>query len=81
MIVKWTNEFQTDFDLEQAEEDFNFVLQVDPTIDLDSAIYAAVNANFICDGEEYLNIQPAIEICAKALRERIGGVQMRMELN
>lgn len=81
MIVKWTNEFQTNFDLDQAEEDFRHIFDWNPYADPDRAIYDAVYENFICDGEEYIDIQPAIEICAKALRKRVGGVQVRMELD
>lgn len=79
MIVKWTNEFKQYFDLDQAEEDFRHIFDWNPYADPDRAIYDAVHENFIFDGEEYIDIQPAIEICAKALRERVVGVQMRMD--
>lgn len=81
MKVTWTNTFTTEFDLDQAQEDFNQILCWNPNTDIDKAIYDAVEANWACDWniEEYCNTSPAIEQCAKALRERIGGVQMRME--
>lgn len=81
MKVEWTNTFTTDFDLDQAEEDFRFIMidhDYDPDY-ADTAIYDAVEANWTFDGEEYIDTAPAIEQCAKALRERIGGVQMQME--
>ena len=81
MKVTWTNTFTVDFDLDQAQEDFNAILYWKPDTDIDEAIYSAVEANWHCDGEEYLDTHPAIEQCAKALRARIGGVQMEMELN
>lgn len=79
MKVTWTNTFTTDFDLEQAQEDFQHILFWNPNTDIDEAIYDAVEANWACDGEEYIDTSEAIEICAEALRKRIGGVQMRME--
>ena len=80
MIVEWTNTFTGDFDLDQAQEDFNEILYWNPDKDPEIAIYDAVEANWAYDGEEYIDTSEAIEICAQALRERIGGVQMQMEL-
>lgn len=83
MKVTWTNTFTTEFDLDQAEEDFHFIMidhEYNPNY-IDTAIYGAVEANWAFDGEEYIDTAPAIEQCAKALRERIGGVQIRMELD
>lgn len=80
MKVIWTNTFSVDFDLDQAEEDFNQILYWNPNANVDKAIYDAVEANWACAGEEYLDTAPAIEQCAKALRKRIGGVQMQMKL-
>jgi len=81
MIITWTNTFSTTFDLDQAEEDFRFIMEQIPHKDPDTAIYDAVEANWTCDWdtEEFCDTAPAIEQCAKALRERIGGIQMRME--
>lgn len=83
MKVEWTNTFTTDFDLDQAEEDFRFTM-IDHNCDpdyADTAIYDAVEANWAFDGEGYIDTSPAIEQCAKALRERVGGIQMRMDLS
>lgn len=79
MKVTWTNTFTVDFDLDQAEEDFRHILEWSPNKDPETAIYDAIEANWACDGEEYIDTAPAIEQCAKALRERIGGVQIKME--
>lgn len=79
--VTWTNTFTTDFDLDQAQEDFEQILYWNPHEDIEKAIYDAVENNWYFDGEEYIDTHPAIEQCAKALRERIGGVQLKMELN
>lgn len=81
MKVTWTNTFTVDFDLDQAEEDFKQMTYWNPQIDINTVIYDAVEANWACDGEEYIDTAPAIEQCAKALRARIGGVQMKMELD
>jgi len=81
MKIEWTNTFTVDFDLEQAVEDFRSILEWNPETDPDSAIYHAVEANWACDGEEYIDTTPGIELAAKAVREAIGGVQMRMELD
>ena len=81
MIVEWTNTFKVDFDLDQAEEDFRMLLEYHPERDVNTLLYDAIEANWAFDGEEYIDTAPAIEQCAKALRARVGGVQMRMELN
>lgn len=82
MKVTWTNTFTVDFDLDQAEEDFRYIMEMNPNTDSEIAIYQAVEASWNYEyGEEFIDTAPAIEQCAKALRERIGGVQMRMELD
>lgn len=81
MKITWTNTFSIDFDLDQAEEDFHEFMYWNPKADTDKAIYDAVEANWYFGYEEIVDSSPAIEECAKALRERIGGVQMEMELN
>ena len=81
MKVTWTITFTAEFDLDQAQEDFNFLRYRCPNRDIDALIYDAVEANWNYDYEEYVDTNPAIEQCAKALRERIGGVQMEMELD
>lgn len=81
MKVTWTNTFTAEFDLDQAQEDFEHILYWNPNTDIDKAIYDAVEANWYFGYDEIVDANEAIEICAKALRERIGGVQMRMELD
>lgn len=85
MIVEWTNTFRVDFDLDQAQEDFIHILWIrnktNNETDIDKIIYDAVEANWAFDGEEYIDTAPAIEQCANALRKRIGGVQLHMELD
>lgn len=81
MKVTWTNTFETDFDLDQAQEDYRHTLEWYPDKDPDVAIYDAVEANWYFGYDEIIDASSAIEQCAKALRERIGGVQMRMELD
>ena len=81
MIVTWTNTFTIEFDLDQAEEDFRHMLEWEPDKDSETAIYDAVEANWYFGHDDIVDASPAIEQCAKALRERIGGIQMRMELN
>ena len=80
MKVTWTNTFTTEFDLDQAEEDFREIMYWNPHKNPEEAIYDAVKANWACDGEEYIDTSEAIEICAEALRKRIGGIQTEMEL-
>ena len=77
MKVTWTNTFNTDFDLDQAEEDFRHILEWDPDKDPEAAIYDAVEANWYFDDNENVDVSPAIEQCAKALRARIGIINKR----
>ena len=81
MKVTWTNTFSVDFDLDQAEEDFRHILEWNPNKDPETAIYDAVEANWYSGYDEIVDVSPAIEQCAKALRERIGGVQMEMNFD
>ena len=83
MKVTWTNTFTADFDLDQAQQDFYDIMDWDPDKDPDSAIYDAVEHNCYFEDweEEYIDISEAIEICAKTLRKRIGGVQIKMEVD
>lgn len=81
MIIQWTKIITTDFNLDQAQEDFNFISELHPNEDPEQIICDAVNANFSVDDEEYSDILPGFEIAVQALRKRIGGVQLRMELD
>ena len=82
MKVEWTNTFTADFDLDQAQQDFYDIMDYDPNKDPNTAIYDAVEHNWSCDWtiEEYCDTSSAIEQCAKALRERVGGVQLHMDI-
>lgn len=79
MKIEWTNTFTYYFDLDQAQSDYESIMEWRPEKDPEQAIFDAVNENFNIDGEEYINTEEAISIAANALRERIGGVQMKME--
>ena len=81
MDIEFTVKRTAYFDLEQAYEDYYTILDFDPNKDPDSAIYDAVEENigWPLGQDEYPN--EVVEIAAKTLRQQIGGVQMRMELN
>ena len=81
MKVTWTNTFTADFDLDQAEEDFKCFRRWNFDKDYETTIYAAVESNLYFESDEIVDASPAIKQCVKALRQRIGGVQMKMELN
>lgn len=81
MKITWTNTFSVDFDLDQAEEDFREFMYWNPKADIERAIYEAVEANWYFGYEEVVDTSPAIEQCANALRKRIGGVQISMNLD
>lgn len=81
MIITWTNTFRQDFDIDYAIEVFNGIIRRDPSKDLNSAIYDAVELSMYYEGAEYIDYSDAIEAAAKTMRERIGGVQMEMELD
>lgn len=81
MKVVWTDTFEAEFDLDQAEKNFYFIMENYGT-DIDTAIYQAVETTWNYEyGEEFIDTTPAIKQCAKALRKRIGGIQMRMKLD
>ena len=77
MKIEWTTTHQTNFDLEQAVEDYNLLTTYQYDIDHDKAIYDAVEANIYGVGE----YQEPIEIAAEALRGALrNGIQMKMDL-
>ena len=79
MNIEFTVKYVAYFDLEQAYYDYFTILDFNPNKDPDSAIYSAVeeNLNWPSNQDEYPN--EVVETAAKALRKRIGGIQMRME--
>ena len=81
MTISWFVQFHTDFDLEQAVEDFDRIMEWNPDKDPDSAIYDAVNANFFVETEEYIDISEGVEAAARALRKAVGGFQTCMNLS
>ena len=80
MKVTWTNTFEIDFDLDRAQYYYESKMEYNPNSDPDKLIYDAIEAVWNYGGGEYIDYSEAIEICAQALRKRIGGIQMRMEL-
>lgn len=77
MKIEWTVTYQTNFDLEQAIEDYNLLTKYQYDVNHDKAIYDAVEANIYGVGEH----QEPIEIAAKALRKALcDGIQMKMDL-
>lgn len=78
-------DFQVTFtamcDLNDAFDDYNTIMEWNPQMDPDKVIYDAIEGNLIVsnDASEYMP-QSVIEEFASALRTRIGGIQMRMEL-
>ena len=80
MKVEWTTKFELDFDIDQAQEDFHTIMFHNPENDPESAIYGAVEANLDYDkGIGEFIPYGIIEHCATALKDRIGGVQLKME--
>ena len=80
MKVEWTTKFELDFDIDQAQEDYREILYWNPEKDPESAIYDAIEDNLTYDDGvgEYIPYG-VIEHCATALKDRIGGVQLKME--
>lgn len=81
MTITWTETFTTQFDIDQAVEDAEFDFANNSFLEQDDIIYSAVENNMEFHNCEVLDYYEAIEIAAKALRTRLGGVQMRMELD
>lgn len=80
MEINFTITYTAQFDEEQAEEDFRAILWGNPHADPDKALYDAVEENLSwphcvddCPNE-------VVETAATALRKRIGGIQMQMDL-
>ena len=82
MKVNFEVTFTAKCDMDDAFDDYNSIMEWNPQIDPNEAIYDAINENLIVSDDAFeLTPQSVIETFANALRTRIGGVQMRMELN
>ena len=81
MDIEFTLTYNAYFDLDQAEEDFREILYWHPETDVDKALYDAVEQNIIWPTEVDDLPNEVVETAATALRRRIGGVQMEMELD
>lgn len=81
MDINFTIPYTAHFDLDQAEEDFCQILFWKPHANPDCAIYDAVddNLDWPNNQDEYPN--EVVEIAAKALRARVGGVQLKLDLD
>ena len=82
MKVDFTVTFTAVCDIEDAFNDYQTITQYPDPADPDRAIYEAIEKNLFCPREaiEYLP-QFVVEDFAKALRTRIGGIQLEMELD
>lgn len=81
MTITWTETFTTQFDIDQAVEDAEFNFANNSYLGQDKIIYNAVEDNMEFRDCDVIDYYEAIEIAAKALRTRLGGIQMRMELD
>ena len=82
MTIDFQVTFTAKCDIEDAFNDFETIMEWSPDHDPDKAIYDAIEENLIVsrDAVEHLP-QSVIEDFANALRKRIGGVQLEIELN
>lgn len=83
MKVEFTATFTAECDIEDAFNDYQTITQYADPADPDRAIYEAIEENLICHPHSVVEYIPqsVIEDFATALRHRIGGIQMRMELD
>ena len=82
MNVNFQATFTAECDIEEAFNDFETLMEWHKDLDPHKAVYDAIEENLICfpkESAEYLP-QEVIEKFADALRKRIGGVQMEMDL-
>lgn len=85
MDIKFTVTYTADFDLIQAEQDFYEMLYWDHNADVDKLLYSAVVENIAwpSDVDDLPDevVEEVKETAETALRKRIGGIQLEMELN
>ena len=80
MTVDFQLTFTARCDLNDAFDDYNTMMEWNPDYDPNKAIYDAINENLICPQDVDVP-EDVFEQFAKALKTRIGGVQLEMELN
>ena len=80
MKLKYTKEFEVECDMDQAEEDFHEIIYWNPEMDFNRALYDAIEDNLVYYSDGDIP-QSVIEEFAQALRKRIGGIQIKMELD
>lgn len=83
MKIEWTTTHTAEIDIDRAEEDYYDFMDVsDNPTDEDEAwdaICEAINNNINTD-IDFDNIPTEVwDKCAEALKNRIGGIQMKME--
>lgn len=81
MDIKFTLTYNAYFDLDQAAEDFREILYWHPETDINKVLYDAVEENITWPTEIDDLPNEVVETAATALRKRIGGTQIRMELD
>lgn len=81
MVINFTLTYTAYFDLDQAEEDFREMLYWNPNADTDKLLYDAVEENITWSMHVDDLPNEAVEAAAAALRKRIGGIQLEMELD
>lgn len=81
MDINFTIPYTAHFDLDQAEEDFRELLWWHPEKCVDSAIYDAVEENLEWPNNQHEYPNEVVEIAAKTLRARVGGVQLKLDFD
>ena len=81
MDINFTLTYTAHFDLDQAAEDFREMLYWNPDADTDKLLYDAVEENITWPMNVDDLPNEVVEAAANALRKRIGGVQIEMELD
>ena len=80
MDINFTITYIAYFDIDQATEDFREILYWHPEEDMDRVLYNVVEDNITWPTAVDDLPNEVVETAATALRKRIGGVQMKMEL-
>ena len=80
MDINFTITYEAYFDLDQAEKDFHRVCNWKPEPDIDEILYNVVEENIVWPITVDDLPNEVVETAATALRNRIGGIQMTMDL-